>query len=127
MIRRPPRSTRTDTLFPYTTLFRSQGLARKTAWGLETRRRTMNSLIQFVLAAASWAMASLTWHSNMPKIIVMRGPSHAPCEWLPGIGLELLSPSLLTTAPNYVPVGWPFIVHSSAFLTYDSSPFRWQR
>src|SRR3546814_2813310 len=28
MIRRPPRSTRTDTLFPYTTLFRSEvGLA----------------------------------------------------------------------------------------------------
>src|SRR3546814_11120264 len=40
MIRRPPRSTRTDTLFPYTTLFRSprchsrQGAARPaaTAW-----------------------------------------------------------------------------------------------
>src|SRR3546814_3142953 len=30
MIRRPPRSTRTDTLFPYTTLFRS--------WGLTLRR-----------------------------------------------------------------------------------------
>src|SRR3546814_20241433 len=27
MIRRPPRSTRTDTLFPYTTLFRSEGQA----------------------------------------------------------------------------------------------------
>src|SRR3546814_21198290 len=27
MIRRPPRSTRTDTLFPYTTLFRSKALA----------------------------------------------------------------------------------------------------
>src|SRR3546814_15562270 len=26
MIRRPPRSTRTDTLFPYTTLFRSRGV-----------------------------------------------------------------------------------------------------
>src|SRR3546814_5961951 len=26
MLRRPPRSTRTDTLFPYTTLFRSRGL-----------------------------------------------------------------------------------------------------
>src|SRR3546814_13604320 len=25
MLRRPPRSTRTDTLFPYTTLFRSPG------------------------------------------------------------------------------------------------------
>src|SRR3546814_3194826 len=29
MIRRPPRSTRTDTLFPYTTLFRSLDFARK--------------------------------------------------------------------------------------------------
>src|SRR3546814_17606178 len=27
MIRRPPRSTRTDTLFPYTTLFRSRPMA----------------------------------------------------------------------------------------------------
>src|SRR3546814_16888115 len=27
MIRRPPRSTRTDTLFPYTTLFRSPRIA----------------------------------------------------------------------------------------------------
>src|SRR3546814_4000401 len=27
MIRRPPRSTRTDTLFPYTTLFRSRASA----------------------------------------------------------------------------------------------------
>src|SRR3546814_14112113 len=29
MIRRPPRSTRTDTLFPYTTLFRSGAVARR--------------------------------------------------------------------------------------------------
>src|SRR3546814_14761832 len=29
MIRRPPRSTRTDTLFPYTTLFRSKLLNNK--------------------------------------------------------------------------------------------------
>src|SRR3546814_19689356 len=28
MIRRPPRSTRTDTLFPYTTLFRSRACRR---------------------------------------------------------------------------------------------------
>src|SRR3546814_7891951 len=32
MIRRPPRSTRTDTLFPYTTLFRSSS-TRKSASG----------------------------------------------------------------------------------------------
>src|SRR3546814_19865538 len=35
MIRRPPRSTRTDTLFPYTTLFRSAG---KRIRGIEYRR-----------------------------------------------------------------------------------------
>src|SRR3546814_13227179 len=29
MIRRPPRSTRTDTLFPYTTLFRSMSSSRR--------------------------------------------------------------------------------------------------
>src|SRR3546814_15896582 len=33
MIRRPPRSTRTDTLFPYTTLFRSVGAARRLVGG----------------------------------------------------------------------------------------------
>src|SRR3546814_10774900 len=32
MIRRPPRSTRTDTLFPYTTLFRSLCSHRRGRW-----------------------------------------------------------------------------------------------
>src|SRR3546814_7322635 len=32
MIRRPPRSTRTDTLFPYTTLFRSEAAERRLAY-----------------------------------------------------------------------------------------------
>src|SRR3546814_12938815 len=34
MIRRPPRSTRTDTLFPYTTLFRSHAGSPPMAWEL---------------------------------------------------------------------------------------------
>src|SRR3546814_7534804 len=37
MIRRPPRSTRTDTLFPYTTLFRSPAALAATL-GAETGR-----------------------------------------------------------------------------------------
>src|SRR3546814_16570441 len=40
MIRRPPRSTRTDTLFPYTTLFRS----RRTARSASRRPRSAASL-----------------------------------------------------------------------------------
>src|SRR3546814_2306594 len=39
MIRRPPRSTRTDTLFPYTTLFRSSGQPRAVAAGRVRLRR----------------------------------------------------------------------------------------
>src|SRR3546814_16273434 len=38
MIRRPPRSTRTDTLFPYTTLFRSPGLLALTRQNLPQLR-----------------------------------------------------------------------------------------
>src|SRR3546814_16535289 len=41
MIRRPPRSTRTDTLFPYTPLFRSNFDARlSSAYSEDTRKRT---------------------------------------------------------------------------------------
>src|SRR3546814_18021152 len=41
MIRRPPRSTRTDTLFPYTTLFRSDGMAAPSLRrGAPAERRT---------------------------------------------------------------------------------------
>src|SRR3546814_3525426 len=48
MIRRPPRSTRTDTLFPYTTLFRSLGRTngRDDRW--------VASLSNTASSAASW-------------------------------------------------------------------------
>src|SRR3546814_14741186 len=38
MIRRPPRSTRTDTLFPYTTLFRSRRLRQALQWTIRWRQ-----------------------------------------------------------------------------------------
>src|SRR3546814_19071216 len=43
MIRPPPRSTRTDTLFPYTTLFRSPYLAYLRTPPLRFRRRPPQS------------------------------------------------------------------------------------
>src|SRR3546814_1427669 len=48
MIRRPPRSTRTDTLFPYTTLFRSSAdgarhAPRRTACKRSTREGTLRA------------------------------------------------------------------------------------
>src|SRR3546814_12815730 len=47
MIRRPPRSTRTDTLFPYTTLFRSS------VWAQYTVRVPKRADVQATLSAAS--------------------------------------------------------------------------
>src|SRR3546814_1750530 len=41
MTRRPPRSTRTDTLFPYTTLFRSRGARRGGRLGAARQRRRL--------------------------------------------------------------------------------------
>src|SRR3546814_3915156 len=38
MIRRPPRSTRTDTLFPYPTLFRSRAIAAGIVYVTEDRK-----------------------------------------------------------------------------------------
>src|SRR3546814_19078403 len=45
MIRRPPRSTRTDTLFPYTTLFRSQRLQSKRDFTHEYHSGTENNIL----------------------------------------------------------------------------------
>src|SRR3546814_1645841 len=58
MIRRPPRSTRTDTLFPYTTLFRSidggitQGL-RAAALGIAEAQRQAADGIAGILVELS--------------------------------------------------------------------------
>src|SRR3546814_19462100 len=44
MIRRPPRSTRTDTLFPYTTLFRSERQERGRAQYLSASAAVLSTL-----------------------------------------------------------------------------------
>src|SRR3546814_5455372 len=65
MIRRPPRSTRTDTLFPYTTLFRSD-CAGKTAGGrgnssswISLGNRSLRDLLSLVFVRRPWQGTSL--------------------------------------------------------------------
>src|SRR3546814_7244633 len=66
MIRRPPRSTRTDTLFPYTTLFRSQmmggaGGGVDRARELQAAEATLMGWVWLIVigAAAAGALALL--------------------------------------------------------------------
>src|SRR3546814_4967238 len=57
MIRRPPRSTRTDTLFPYTTLFRSPPGKRSSATAIRRWPRLRSSAGIFSSSASrtrSW-------------------------------------------------------------------------
>src|SRR3546814_6916094 len=66
MIRRPPRSTRTDTLFPYTTLFRSivvEPQERRGLRGVDTQHiidgQQRLTTLQYVLAAIRLATREL--------------------------------------------------------------------
>src|SRR3546814_941353 len=56
MLRQPPRSTRTDTLFPYTTLFRSRRTAREMA---EKRRREREERERRVIDLAERVMVAI--------------------------------------------------------------------
>src|SRR3546814_3500904 len=62
MIRRPPRSTRTDTLFPYATLFRSGRAAR--ALLEEARHRILKGL-------GAWSGARLVFTSGATEALAL--------------------------------------------------------
>src|SRR3546814_13483833 len=86
MIRRPPRSTRTDTLFPYTTLFRSRTPAISARPELETRpRRMIAEPAASIALAAPPDRAFFAWlaipprHRLHPAILPARTP-YAPLE-----------------------------------------------
>src|SRR3546814_8762818 len=53
MLRRPPRSTRTDTLFPYTTLFRSLAQAHMTVAALRARHGWVEGAVEIVVVQTS--------------------------------------------------------------------------
>src|SRR3546814_12230232 len=59
MIRRPPRSTRTDTLFPDTTLFRSFGGARTVLDGRTSDSQMYTDYIDYVGEAEALGMTGL--------------------------------------------------------------------
>src|SRR3546814_13655693 len=65
MIRRPPRSTRTDTLFPYTTLFRSTcwRARERTARPRRVNRDSTGRVVALLVAAGRGARSGL----NGPK------------------------------------------------------------
>src|SRR3546814_13908079 len=79
MIRRPPRSTRTDTLFPYTTLFRSHTVCQRpdseliNIHKLFFKLKPMSTLAEPSVSTATFANALLA-----PRSIALIGASSDP-------------------------------------------------
>src|SRR3546814_12685083 len=79
MIPRPPRSTRTDTLFPYTTLFRS----------LKTYRK-QNAFLVFGTQSPADALRSDISHSIMEQVatkLLLPNPYGRETDYVDGLGL----------------------------------------
>src|SRR3546814_14405145 len=66
MIRRPPRSTRTDTLFPYTTLFRSRG--KRAASFIEEQRLRAEALAALGATTRDHRAATLGRHTGAEAV-----------------------------------------------------------
>src|SRR3546814_13508808 len=76
MIRRPPRSTRTDTLFPYTTLFRSEA-ERMLA---ELREAQANLILSEKMASLGSLVAGMSHEISTPLGIGVSAASHLAAE-----------------------------------------------
>src|SRR3546814_10598410 len=70
MIRRPPRSTRTDTLFPYTTLFRSEPELARGQHDLKprngsgwARRKQLTAVVRWI----SWSRYALALRARATR------------------------------------------------------------
>src|SRR3546814_1349600 len=108
MIRRPPRSTRTDTLFPYTTLFRSLGdidqgaagdrdvIVAGTAYRLQERGTARFSALGSTGTAPSGEIDYAEYKSNDGKLL---GFEKFGSSWEASIG-EMLQPFELNEFPG---------------------------
>src|SRR3546814_1747935 len=97
MIQRPPRSTRTDTLFPYTTLFRSHKFAFASHW--VSRLKTTQTMMLGSLVNNCSCHIEPTFHwSALSPLLARNIPTSEQCRHSNGdIGpneSDLMSPSI---------------------------------
>src|SRR3546814_12606190 len=96
MIRRPPRSTRTDTLFPYTTLFRSQFLQDRWRQPVE---KVADLLSAPVYRSRRLARLIAAFTPDKPAVGIARPPPHL-CSHVPPAGSLTPPAGLQTPSPS---------------------------
>src|SRR3546814_12302010 len=110
MTRRPPRSTRTDTLFPYTTLFRSAVALRKAQVRRITTSLSATLLASLVggcagvpnLATAELAEVSLASAEDLTRFTALKDAHHR-AEFPRGL------PELTVLQPAWPPLRIAFV------------------
>src|SRR3546814_13163784 len=125
MIRRPPRSTRTDTLFPYTTLFRSEagngvayGFSAYFLWGfLPPYFHLLDDV-----GSVEIVVNRIVWSFLLPlPILALRG---ALGEFLRLVrtGTAMLTLTLMSTL---IAINW--LVHIWPVINYSGRASVWER
>src|SRR3546814_5509055 len=93
MIRRPPRSTRTDTLFPYTTLFRSPegtgGVKEDRYEALLSFGRKLTDKLSFQLVAGAEHSTLAQSGADGLERSFFRPKGSLTLAWTPAAGLDL--------------------------------------
>src|SRR3546814_9485246 len=87
MLRRPPRPTRTDTLFPYTTLFRSH--QRQELWRLYNARKAKGESIR-VFPLSNWTELDIWQYIQLEQIEIVPLYFAAPRPTVERDGLILM-------------------------------------
>src|SRR3546814_3043838 len=87
MLRRPPRSTRTDTLFPYTSLFRSYTMNKRNT-GAESRTWTPSEIVVALIALA----CALLLYGAVPFLML---PTLGQAVWTMGFAESFANGHLL--------------------------------
>src|SRR3546814_8213373 len=104
MRRRPPRSTRTDTPFPYTTLFRSKAKAARCARALIRRFAPPSPASQ----EKGWDCWTFRCEGKTGLATEPRShkklPGHRILSLMPDTHPEAIAP-----APPRTPIGWPLL------------------
>src|SRR3546814_4853298 len=81
MIRRPPRSTRTDTLFPYTTLFRSSRKQDARLWFQVLGQIEVGQIPDCQVGEVDWVGEGVDWLTQRrfePFVFIIAGRNVAP-------------------------------------------------
>src|SRR3546814_13514626 len=96
MIRRPPRSTRTDTLFPYTTLFRSYAevIGTNVAGFTDLLARLIAIFRQQPFESSIIAVSSLAGETSVPFNAVYGASTASVSTLMRALSIELAAPGV---------------------------------